>query len=189
MTNNSSSALDETEIIKKIQAGENSFFGKILEAYEAKISRYAKRFLRQPEDVKDIVQDIFIKAYRNIESFDPKRKFSSWLYRIAHNECVNFLKKKKLEKISCFDLDVLFPRFACEKYAEEINRQKIKDLLDLSINELNFKYREPMLLYYMENFDYQEISDILKIPINTVGVRLNRGKKLLKDQYKKFNDD
>ncbi len=170
-------------IAGQIQAGQNELFGRLLERYEGKISRYAGRFLSDAEDRRDIVQETFIKAYRNIESFDTGRKFSSWLYRIAHNECVNFLKKRKLEKIPFFDLDVLFPHLPREKYKDELNAGQLKELLGLCVDKLDLKYKEPLLLYYMEGFDYREIADILHVPIDTVGVRLLRGRKLLKKYY------
>jgi len=170
-------------IVDQIQQGQNELFGKLLDRYQPKITRYAGRFLSDADDRNDIVQETFIKAYRNIESFDTKRKFSSWLYRIAHNECINFLKKKKLEKIPFFDLDVLFPHISREKHQEEVNTEQIKEMVDTSMGKLDVKYREPLLLYYIEGFDYKEISDILRIPVDTVGMRLTRGRKLLKKHY------
>jgi RNA polymerase sigma-70 factor (ECF subfamily) len=170
-------------IAGQIQRGQNELFGKLLERYQPKITRYTGRFLKDTDDRNDIVQETFIKAYRNIESFDVKRKFSSWLYRIAHNECINFLKKKKLEKIPFFDLDILFPHISREKHQEEVNAEQIKEMLDTSMGKLDIKYREPLLLYYIEGFDYKEIADILHIPIDTVGMRLTRGRKLLKKHY------
>jgi RNA polymerase sigma-70 factor (ECF subfamily) len=170
-------------IVGQIQQGQNELFGKLLDRYQPKITRYAGRFLSDADDRNDIVQETFIKAYRNIESFDTKRKFSSWLYRIAHNECINFLKKKKLEKIPFFDLDVLFPHISREKHQEEVNTEQIKEMVDTSMGKLDVKYREPLLLYYIEGFDYKEISDILRIPVDTVGMRLTRGRKLLKKHY------
>ena len=88
----------EDEIIAAlVQSGQSVLFGVLVKRYEEKMRRYARKFLSNDDDKKDIVQEIFIKAYINIKSFDTKRKFSSWLYRIAHNELVNNLKKKIYE--------------------------------------------------------------------------------------------
>ena len=176
---------DESLAIK-IQAGQQQFFSEILERYEAKITRYIRRFLSDQKDAEDTAQEVFIKTYRNIRSFDPERKFSSWIYRIAHNEAINFLKKKKLETLPLFDTDILFPHLARLQQKSETDAREIKELMDISLSRLDLKYREPLVLYYIEGFDYQEIADILHIPGATVGVRLNRGRKLLKEHYNKL---
>ena len=87
-------------ITKRVQQGDVEAFALLMDRYEKKITRYARKFLSQPDDVKDIVQDVFVKVYVNIKSFDVKRRFSPWIYRIAHNEFVNALKKNKASKLS-----------------------------------------------------------------------------------------
>jgi RNA polymerase sigma-70 factor (ECF subfamily) len=118
----------------------------------------------------------------NIQSFDTGRKFSSWIYRIAHNELVNALKKKNIGRtISVFDLDVFFPHLASKERAEkEAEKKELRRMLDESLNKLNPKYREPLILYYFEEMDYRQIADILNVPVSTVGVRLSRGREALK---------
>ena len=82
----------DEEIAALVQAGDQAVFGLLLERYEEKLMRYAKKFIPDQDDANDIVQEIFIKAYINIKSFDIKRKFSPWIYRIAHNEFLNAIK-------------------------------------------------------------------------------------------------
>jgi len=88
--------IQETDeaIAARVQNGDADAFSVLLERYEKKIFRYAGKFLSHPDDIKDIVQDVFVKAYVNIKSFDASRRFSPWIYRIAHNEFINALKKK-----------------------------------------------------------------------------------------------
>src|SRR3989344_5780693 len=110
MTDTDQSNKKDEEIALLVQSGKVGFFGLLIHRYEDKMKRYAAKFLSDQEDTKDVVQEIFIKAYVNIQSFDAKRKFSSWLYRIAHNELVNALKKKKNKSfLPLFDLDIFFP--------------------------------------------------------------------------------
>jgi RNA polymerase sigma-70 factor (ECF subfamily) len=159
-----------------------------MERYEPKMTRYARRFLFDSDDAKDLVQDVFIKAYVNIKSFDTDRRFSPWLYRIAHNEFVNALKKRTKERgnISLFDFDVLFPHLSAKETADSPSRQhELKTMLERSLNEIPEKYREPLMLYYFEELDYKEIADVLRIPVSTVGVRLQRGKAMLKKKVDK----
>lgn len=175
----------DEEIARLVQSGDIDLFGEIVDRYEEKIKRYGRKFLKGIEDIEDIVQDIFIKAYQNIQSFDVKRKFSSWLYRIAHNEFVNALKKNKKKPLSFFELDILLPHSSSEEINQKLENQEILRGLDKYLNKLSPKYREPFILYYFEQFSYKEISDILHIPVSTVGIRLKRAKEKLKN---KIND-
>ena len=97
--------LTDEQIVMKVQAGDTESFRVLVERYEPKMHRYAKRFLFAADDAKDLLQEIFIKTYVNIKSFDSERRFSPWIYRIAHNEFVNALKKK--EKREKYDVVVL----------------------------------------------------------------------------------
>lgn len=181
MGQKSSQKTDE-EIARLVQSGDIDLFGKLIERYEEKIKRYGRKFLSGIEDIEDVVQDVFTKAYENIKSFDIKRKFSSWLYRIAHNEFVNALKKHKKKPLSFFELDIILPHSSTEEVNQKIDNQEILKNLDAYFNKLSLKYREPFILYYIEELNYKEISDILHIPISTVGIRLKRAKEKIKDK-------
>ncbi len=177
---NNNGDTDEAVAVR-VQKGETEAFSLLLERYEKKITRYARKFLSHPDDVKDIVQDVFVKAYVNIKSFDSSRRFSPWIYRIAHNEFINALKKKKSEKISFIDFDVLLPHPAAVETADaDVDRQDLRRLLDGGLKKMPAKYREPLVLYYFEEMNYREIGDIIHLPVSTVGIRLQRGKLLLK---------
>lgn len=177
-------------IAVRVQKGDAEAFQVLVERYDQKMSRYARRFLFDSDEAKDLVQDIFIKAYVNIRGFDVERRFSPWIYRIAHNEFVNALKKKKKERanLSLFDFDVLFPHLqltAKETADSDINRRELKEVLDGSLDKIPQKYKESLILYYFEDMDYKEIADVLHIPVSTVGIRLQRGKLMLKKLVKK----
>lgn len=165
-------------IAARIQAGESDAFSELIERYQAKLMRYARKFLLDPEDAVDIVQDIFIKTYQNIQSFDPSRRFSPWIYRIAHNEFVNALKKRASQRtIFTIDFDTLFPHLIAPDTSDrDALDRDTKTALDQYLSQVSPKYREPLILYYLEGMDYKEISEILQIPVSTVGVRLARGR-------------
>jgi RNA polymerase sigma-70 factor (ECF subfamily) len=173
--------LTDEEIAQRVQKGDIDVFGVLVQRFEEKMTRYARKFLFAGDEIKDLVQEVFIKAYVNIQSFDASRKFSSWLYRIAHNEFINAGKKKSRLPVFAFDLDALFPHLAARETADgDLERRELKEALDKSLDKLDVKYREPLALYYLEDMDYREIADILQIPVSTVGVRLTRGKAMLK---------
>ena len=169
-------------IARQVQKGDIEAFGELVTRFESKITRYARKFLFDSEDVRDIVQEVFIKAYVNIKSLDTKRRFSPWIYRIAHNEFINAIKKKGRDKSLAFDFDLLFPHPVARETADrEATVNDLRRMLDQCLDKLDAKYREPLVLYYFEEMEYGEIAEILKIPVSTVGIRLRRGKKRLKD--------
>ena len=180
--------LTDEEIVSIIRSGETDFFGVLVQRYEAKMKRYARKFLFGYEDAEDIVQQVFVKAFINIRSFDTDKKFSSWLYRIAHNEFINAIRKKKREPLPFFDSDVIFPHLAAKESADkEMKEQELRQIIDKCLDKIDPKYREPIVLYYFEELNYKEIANILRIPVSTVGIRILRAKKNLKSFCQKIN--
>jgi RNA polymerase sigma-70 factor (ECF subfamily) len=180
----------DEEIALQVRQGDVQSFGILVERYEAKISRYAKRFLFGYDDAADVVQEVFMKAYTNLQSFDAARSFSPWLYRIAHNEFINAIRKKGREPLSFFDPDTLFPHPADPRQADyDLKEQELREMLEQCLKQLNPKYREPLVLYFFEEMDYQQIAEILRIPVSTVGVRLLRGRKAIQSMYKKLHSN
>jgi RNA polymerase sigma-70 factor (ECF subfamily) len=168
----------DLHIVRDVKQGNANAFGELMELYEAKLTRYLGRFLRDEDAVADVLQDVLIKAYINIQSFDEKYPFSAWIYRIAHNEAVNAIKKKKSTPFSWFDPEALVPYFAHDDTTErDIDTQALKKQLELVLEKLPESYREILVLFFYEELSYKEIALILKIPISSVGVRINRAKK------------
>jgi RNA polymerase sigma-70 factor (ECF subfamily) len=111
------------------------------------------------------------------------------MYRIAHNEFINAIKKKSRMPIFQFDFDTVFPQPIAEETADsDTNRKELREMLDKCLGRLDAKYKEPLVLYYFEDMDYKEIADILEVPVSTVGVRLQRGKACLKKIVNKFSE-
>ena len=172
----------DEEIAVLVQKGDREAFRELVERYEPKLRRYAERFFFDRDRANDLLQDIFIKTYVNIKSFDSGRRFSPWIYRIAHNEFVNAIKKTKREaSVSLFDFDILFPHPVAKETADgDTERGEIKSLIEQSLGQLDPKYRDPLVLYYLEEMNYKEIADVLRVPVSTVGIRLQRGKTALR---------
>lgn len=180
-----SEQLDE-QLAAEVQKGNLESFNTLLQRFRPKILRYGNKFLLQPGDIEDVTQDIFLKAYQNIQSFDVTRKFSPWIYRIAHNEFINLGKKRKGEPLDFFDFDTFFPHPQTPDTSEKdldkkIDDQHTKTVLNKFLDKLPAKYREPLVLYYIEDLDYKDIAEILRVPVGAVGVRLNRAKKKLQE--------
>ena len=124
----------------------------------------------------DVVQDTFIKAYVNLNGFNAKRSFSSWIYRILHNEALNELKKHHRETKLPEGFDAPDPNH----FEEELSREETAAMVRKCLQRIPVKYAEPVALYYLEDKSYEEISDILRLPVGTVGVRINRAKKAMR---------
>ncbi len=175
--------LNDEKLALLIQNGKSDVFEILINRYEDKISRYLRKFLSNKEDIEDILQDIFIKCFVNIQSFDTQQRFSPWIYRIAHNEAVNLLKKNYIRPFSfdIFDetLPFVHPK-AKEESVSKAENEIIKRYLDNIFDKLDSKYREIIILYFYEDMSYKDISDVLKIPISLVGVRIQRAKIIIK---------
>ena len=165
------------------------YFACLYNRYEDKLLRYIKRIsLVSDEESSDILQDSFIKTWRNLNNYDDSLKFSSWLYRIVHNETVSFNRKRisfgKNNKVNLEDISLEnFPDMS-----DDVVDPEIKYLLTHKVlNKLSLKYREVLILKFFEKMSYEEISDVLKIPEGTVAIRINRAKKMFRTIVDKEN--
>lgn len=173
--------LTDENLAKLVQNGDNEKFGYLIERYEAKMLNYARKFLFDSENAQDMVQEVFIKAYKNIASFDLDKKFSPWLYRIAHNCFINEIKKTTRDRLFVISADAFFPTlFSKDDPEKEIIDKETLLLLTENISKIEIKYREVLVLFYFQELNYKEIADVLHIPVPAVGVRLSRGKKALR---------
>jgi RNA polymerase sigma-70 factor, ECF subfamily len=173
----------DQEVVRMTLEDPNQY-GLLMERYEAKLKRYVARLgVRNGEDQLDVLQEIFIKAYRNLNGFDTSLSFSSWIYRIAHNEAISFYRKKKVrpEGHLVGDGDEILGFLASSQEGEEVKFDKAinAEEVNRALFEIDEKYREPIILRFFEQKEYDEISDILEIPIGSVGTLLHRGKKQL----------
>lgn len=183
----------DEEVVEMVKKNKQCYVC-LMERYEDKMLRYVRRISGvSDETAQDIVQDIFLKVYININAFDPELKFSSWLYRIAHNETINFWRrnnKKKKANISWDDNEALQNIIKDEKNTEQDVYQKItNEKLLGAVNRLDEKYQDVIMLNYLEGKSYQEIADILNKPMGTVGTLINRAKIKLAEELKKIGID
>lgn len=176
--------LTDEQLVTEIRKNNPELYGEIIKRYEVKLTHYLRKFIRDADELEDVLQEVFIKAYRNLYGFDVAKKFSPWIYRLAHNEAINQIKKYKKESFSLDEkeweiidekIDII------GKIDAEFNKIKIKE----AMTKLDAKYRDPLVLYFFEQRSYEEISDILRVPVSTVGILIMRGKNKLKDFLKK----
>ncbi len=180
--------LTDEELATLVQQGQIEKFGELMKRYSSKLFRYGRQFIKDTDNIEDVVQDVFIKTYRNINSFDTKQRFSPWIYRIAHNTYINAIKKQNSGPLYMFDFDTVMAYTVIEEdhSQKERDQKEIKEIVDRGLSEIESKYKEILILYYIEDLSYKEIAEILQVPIGTVGVRVMRAKKILKEKYKEL---
>jgi len=167
------------EELVTLSLSNQDFFYCLASRYEQKLLGYIRKtFFLSLHDCQDILQNTFIKIYKNLNGFDTQLKFSSWAYRIAHNEAISFLRKKKSRP----DIGSYFTEEEYQKISSDFNlehqldREFQKDKVNEILSTLDEKYREVLVLRFLENKSYEEISDIIKRPIGTVATLIKRAK-------------
>lgn len=171
--------MTDEELAHLVQTQDQELYREIVHRYQDRILRYTTYLTQSESKAADITQETFIKAFVNLQSFNLDKRFSSWIYRIAHNEAVNHLKKYQKE----ISLDRNPPKaefISVENGAHHnLSQELLKKEVVSFLNKLPLIYRSPLALFYLEERSYEEISDVLRIPIGTVGTRIKRGKKIL----------
>jgi RNA polymerase sigma-70 factor, ECF subfamily len=183
--------LTDNELVSLVAGGESEKYSEIIQRYQGKLFAYLFRLIGNREDAEDILQDVFVKAFRNLNSFDVDRKFSSWIYRIAHNEAVNYIKRKSLKRFISWESVVStkdqIDSSSTEEGADKVwIKKEISKEVEEAINKLSFKYKQVLVLRYYEDKSYEEIGEILGKPVNTVGTLIKRAKEKLSTQLKGF---
>lgn len=166
----------DEEIVSYVQSQDQEFYFVIVDRYKDKLSRYVGSIIKNQAKTKDIVQETFIKAFINLRSFDKSKKFSSWIYRIAHNEALNILKKNYKEVPFEEDFDIKSE----EDIILDFEKKEMYIKIEKCMYDMPLIYREPLNLYFLEEKSYEEISDIIRVPMGTVATRINRAKILMK---------
>jgi RNA polymerase sigma-70 factor, ECF subfamily len=177
-------SLTDEQLVEAARNSNHQLYGEIIKRYQLKLSHYLKKFISDADELQDVLQNVFIKAYKNLYSFNVSKKFSPWIYRIAHNEAINYIRKNSKYAISLDESDFDVADEKMELGRELENTLTNKRLAD-SIRKLKEKYREPLILFFFEEKSYEEIGDILKLPTSTVGTYISRGKKQLKEFLEK----
>jgi RNA polymerase sigma-70 factor (ECF subfamily) len=169
---------------------ERAFFGEIVERYEAKLGRYIARLgVIDPDDRDDVLQNVFIKVYKNLNNFDQSLSFSAWIYRIAHNEAISWYRRLKArpEGYLAAEAELITTLLKDDGTVmpdELFDREVDSKILLRELEQLDDKYLEILILRYFEHLEYEEISDVLKVPVGTVGTLVHRAKKQLKNRLK-----
>jgi RNA polymerase sigma-70 factor (ECF subfamily) len=175
----------DSELVARALAGSHDAFRGLVERYERPVFSLIVRMVRDRAAAEDLAQDVFLKMYRNLAAFDPARKFSSWLFKIAHNATIDALRRRPLEALS-LDApadgsdDEWRPEAADtagETPEEAQQRGELGRALERAVGALRPAVREVMILRFREGLAYEEIAEVTGLPLGTVKTFIFRGRK------------
>lgn len=182
----------EKLLIKRSKSGDVEAFEQLIFDYQKKAYNIALRIMGNQEDAKDMCQEAFIRIFKSIEGFKEQSSFSTWMYRIITNVCLDEIRKKK--KNETLSIDSTFETQDGEMHFETPSeddtpeeayvRNEKKNIILKAINELSEEYKTTIVLRDIQGFSYEEIANILCCSIGTVKSRINRGRNILKDKLK-----
>ncbi|MEH7181230.1 RNA polymerase sigma factor SigW [Neobacillus vireti] len=177
--------------IKQVIKGDQDAFAEIVEIYSNSIYQLGYRMLGNRHEAEDIAQEAFIRAYVNIKSFNQDLKFSTWLFRIATNLCIDRIRKKKPDyyldaEVSGTDGLTMYSQLSSDSPLpeNELESLELQETVQKEILKLPDKYRSVIVLKYIEELSLNEISEILDMPLGTVKTRIHRGREALRQQLR-----
>ena len=183
-------------LIERFQQGDATAFHEIFNKHKARVINLSYRFVQNKDTAEDIAQDVFIKIYEKRLKFDPKAKFTTWLYRVTVNASLDFIRKNKFIARPANRMDEdpgqkedFFERVGdtnSPSPSETVQQKELHALLRTEIDALPEELKLPILLYQFENLPYEEIARILKITPKAVERRLYHAKQRLRDNLSKY---
>lgn len=175
--------------IRDVLKGDQEAFGEIVELFKDKVFQLCYRMLGNRHEAEDIAQEAFVRAYVNIHSFNQGRKFSTWLYRIATNLCIDRIRKKKPDYFLDAELAgteglTMYSQIAAEGKSpdSEVETMELQEIVQREILRLPDKYRVVIVLRYIDDLSLNEISEVLEMPLGTVKTRIHRAREALRKQ-------
>lgn len=194
--NASLSSLEDDELVFKAMKGDQHAFKLLMDKYQKPLYFHVLKMVKQHEQVEDLVQEAFMKAFNNIHAYNTTFAFSTWLYRITTNHTIDYLRKRKLKTTSIHDPirtkhgEIEIEIDSQNETDRHIIRKERKAILHDAISNLPDKYRQVIVMRHLEEMSYDEIAGELDLPLGTVKAHIFRAREMLykglKDQRDKF---
>ena len=190
--NASASSLEDDKFVSEALSGNEASYKKLVDKYQKPLYFHIRKMIKEVELVEDLVQEVFMKAFKNLSTYSNDYAFSTWLYRIATNHTIDYLRKKKLKTLSINEpyktkdgeMEIQLPD---ETYLtdEPVMKKQRKNIVQQAIQDLPEKYKAVIEMRHMEEKSYQEIAEILDLPLGTVKAHIFRAREML---YKALKD-
>lgn len=185
--NFSKKALEDLDLVQRAQNGDQTAYSSLLEKYRESVYYTMLKMVKKPEDAEDLTIEAFGKAFNRIHQYSPNFAFSTWLFKIASNNCIDFIRKKRI-KVTSMDTgmknddgDVIFFDASCDQPTPSehlIQKQKAAKMREV-VEQLKPRYRDLIKKRYFEELSYEEIATELDIPLGTVKAQLFRARDFL----------
>ncbi len=177
---------EDCRLIHDALEGNQASYERLVKKYRESVYHLLRKMISNSDEIDDLVQETFIKSFASLKSFNTEYAFSTWLYKIATNNCIDYIRKRKIQTYSIdkpiesdeSDYSFEIPDTSCEADQALIERQRAA-LIQEAINSLPEKYRQVINLRHTEERDYNEIAKILHLPIGTVKAHLFRAREML----------
>jgi RNA polymerase sigma factor (sigma-70 family) len=193
----SNKALEDFDLIRKaVEKNDEKAYSSLMKRYRKPVYHMVYKMVRNNNDAEDLTIEAFAKAFKNLSKFNPEYTFSTWLFRIATNNCIDFIRKKKLNTTS---IDTTYTNddgesvgmeirdLAMNPQDEAIHQQKI-EIMRMIVQKLPTKYQSLVALRYFDELSYEEIAQELQAPLGTVKAQLHRARELLQDLVRPSRD-
>jgi len=196
--------LTDEELLPFLKKGDEEAFREIVSRYQHRLYNFALRFTRNPEDAEEIVQETFLKVFHSLKGFRGDSLFSTWIYQITKNLCINYhYTRLRHHDATTYSLDTTQGEVGEEEEGEEqshtfqipvtepspqelLLRKEFHEILESAVRELDPHYRIALILRDVEGMEYEEIARILKVPVGTVKSRIHRARWILMEKIKPF---
>ncbi|MEX0609777.1 MAG: sigma-70 family RNA polymerase sigma factor [Balneolaceae bacterium] len=184
--NASASSLADDTFVAEALKGKEASYKKLVDKYQKPLYFHIRKMIKEKELADDLVQEVFMKAFHNLSSYSNEYAFSTWLYRIATNHTIDYLRKKKLQTFSINepystkdgDMEIQLPDYSFATDSPIIKKER-KQIVQNAIENLPEKYRQVIEMRHMEEKSYQEISELLDLPLGTVKAHIFRAREML----------
>ena len=188
--------LSDEELVAAILRGERERFAELVGRYEGRLVNYLYRLLRSLDDAHDLAQEVFLKVYQALDRFDPRYRFSTWIFRVAQNAAIDQIRRQRLKLVSMRreseedgeGRDWEFPSPRPTPYGDLRNRERGAAIQE-AVDALPWEYRELILLRHFGELSYEEIATLKRLPLGTVKNKLFRARQLLKERLGSYLTD
>ncbi|MCB1056708.1 MAG: sigma-70 family RNA polymerase sigma factor [Acidobacteria bacterium] len=188
--------MNDEQLVAAVLAGRQDDFGELVRRYQGRLVNYLFRIVHNTEEAHDLAQEVFFKVYLALDSFDPRYRFSTWLFRVAQNAAIDFLRKRRLKVVSINRLDGEtgepqeweLPSPDRGPYGDLRNTER-GGAIEGAIEELPWEYRELILMRHYGELSYDDIASLKEMPLGTVKNKLFRGRQMLKQKLSDYLTD
>ncbi|MFV0313919.1 MAG: RNA polymerase sigma factor [Anaerotignum sp.] len=188
--------LEDKQFISKAKQGDMAAFEELILQHEKMVYNVALRMMNHSEDAKDISQEVFIKAYRNISNFDERSTFSTWIYRITTNTCIDEMRKRKGKQTFSLDNEFEGEESSWKREVADdadtpeksLLKKEEKNEILMAMEGVSEEYKMVFILRDIQGLSYEEISDILDLTLGTVKSRISRARKNIKEEIYKIRE-